>query len=390
MLRVASCIVLLAGFLVGAAFQSGNPKFLERPFPVNSTIACFFLENDPADPPTAEIPDAAAVADSASGMHILMLNCTAYDSAYVHKVKKLITKRLPGAILTDFWSGSPQDLSEMLLDQHIVMVTYPASGNNEKVRAFGKVLNDFVKQGGAVVFSGTDQFGVLQMYGLFDISFGYFCSDLEVHELNPEHPVLAGAPGQFFMRNYTYPLDISDPNFISLADVRGYPVMGYKNIGAGKAVYLGLEYYYDEAVSSQILENTLRWLGPAVKNSVPASTGTVGIDSWPYRTAKRNEEVLYAGSGPAGAKTISFDLKIYPNPFMEKGTVDLNLIKQTPVSVEMTDEKGTVVAVLLPYRQLNAGAYRLDLPSVSPGVYFVKCQAGNQTTVRKVVKIAAQ
>ena len=58
--------------------------------------------------------------------------------------------------------------------------------------------------------------------------------------------------------------------------------------------------------------------------------------------------------------------------------------------VEMTDETGVAISVLLPYRMLNAGLYRLELPNVSPGVYFVKCQIGMQTTVRKVVKTAVQ
>lgn len=387
MLRAASFVTLVAGLMGLAAYWPGGPKFMERPYPVNTTLARDLLHDMRYVPLSGEQGGGMPV-DSASGLHILMLNYSAYDSVYVGKVKQLVNRRLPGVAISDFWSGTTQELTDQLADQQIVVVTYPASGNVNQIRAYGKVLSQFVRQGGAVVFSGTDQFGVLQQYGLLNLSFGYFCSDLEVHEIAPEHPILTGAPSQFLMANYTYPLDIPDPNFVALADVRGYPTLGYKAMGNGKIVYLGLEYYYDEPISSQILENTLRWLTPGLKDA--AHAGNTVADNWTVHPAKRSEEVLYAGTGATNPKGPVFDLKIYPNPYVTKASVDLDLLKQAPVTVEMTDEMGANVAVLLPYRQLAAGAYRFELPNVAAGVYFVKCQVGNQSTVRKVVKISAQ
>ncbi len=386
MLRVASFVALVAGLLNLAAYQAGDPKFLERPFPVNSTIANFFLEGE--RPAPAAVPSAVST-DSAAGLRVLMLNYTAYDSAYVSKVKGLIAQRLPGVITTDFWDGSAQALHEVLHGQQIVVVTYPARGNPRQVRAYGKILDQFVQQGGAVVFSGTDQFGILQQYGLFDLNYGYFCSDLEVHEDALEHPLFNGTPVDFSPTNYVYPLDITDPGFVLLADVRGFPALGYKQLGAGKVVYLGLEYYYDETVTTRILENTLRWLAPVQEKFTPAAPAEENT-AWASRPVRRSEETLYAGSGRTNVQAPAFELKIYPNPYLEKATLDLNLEKSAPVSVEMTDETGVVVAIVLPYRVLNSGFYRFELPNVAPGVYFVKCQAGNQTIVRKVVKVSTQ
>ncbi len=359
---------------------------MERPYLANSTLANYFFAN--TNPVAINFDEAIGTPlDSANGLHVLMLNYTAYDSAYVSKVKHLIGKRLPGILVSDFWSGTPQELTDLLADQQIVVITYPATGSVNQIRSYGKALAQFVRQGGAVVFTGTDQFGILQQYGLFDLTFGYFCSDLEVHEIAADHPMLTGSPGQFLMANYTYPLDIADPNFVALADVRGYPTMGYKPLGTGKVVYLGFEYYYDEPISSMILENTMRWLAPAGKDMAHAAVAS--SDNWSSHPVKRSEEVLYAGTGPTNPKAPIFDLKIYPNPYVSKASVDLDLLKPAPVTVEMTDEMGAVVAVLLPYRQLTNGTYRLELPNVAAGVYFVKCQIGNQSTVRKVVKISA-
>ncbi|MEZ4940312.1 MAG: T9SS type A sorting domain-containing protein [Saprospiraceae bacterium] len=389
MLRVAYFKILVAGLFSLAAYQSGSPKFPKQTFPVNSTIATF------GDQDMRYFSDGliASDADSVAGLHVLMLNYSSYDSAYVGKVRGLITQRLPGVVLTDFWAGSDQTLKELLASQQIVVVPYAATGDPKLIGTYGKVLQQFVRKGGAVVFSGTDQFGVLQHFGLFDLDFGYFCTELEIHANSLEHPILQGTQTDFTLANYIYPLDIPDPSFVSLADIRGYTALGYKPIGTGKVVYLGFEYYYDEFLSSLILENTLRWLSP-VTTSNPAAAPEFrenNTPDWAARSVRRSQETLFAGSGRQTAvKTPDFELKIYPNPYFEKATVDLNLEKPGPVMVEMTDETGVTFTVLLPNRMLNAGSYRLDLPNVSPGVYFVKCRIGMQTTVRKVVKTSVQ
>lgn len=395
MLRVASFAALMVSLFGLAAYRSGGPELLERPLPANSTVANLFVIQGNVGLQWADAADAALADTAAKSVRVLMLNYTAYDSAYIHKMKTLLAKRLPGIALTDFWGGTPQQLSEALAAQDLVVITYPAAGVSRQIRAYGKVLKEYVQEGGAVLFSGTDQFGILQQYGLFDLDFGYFCSGMQVHEDAYDHPVLASTPSDFSLANYVYPLDISDANFITLADIRGYPAIGYKPIGNGKVVYLGMEYYYDEVVSSQILENTVRWLTPLSTGAEVALAGgqqPVENTTWQTRSAHRTEERLFAGSNGAApaTSTPTFDMKVYPNPYLEKATVDVNLEKSAPVTIEMTDETGGRVAVLLPYRVLSPGFYRVEVPNVAPGIYFVKCQAGNQTTVKKVVKVAAQ
>lgn len=393
MFRVASLTVLVSGFLgLSAYHQQGGPKFAERPLPVNSSQDHFFL---PLERPVFFDVDHYTLADPepvSSDLRILMLNYTAYDSVYVAKVRYLINKRLPGCTVSDFWDGSTNELKEALAEHQIVVVTYPANGLKKQIRAYGKVLEQFVRQGGAVVFSGTNQFGILQQFGLIDLDFGYFCSELEVHETTTEHPVLKGTPVQFSMTNYAYPLDISDPQFVTLADIQDCPTMGYKLLGEGKIVYLGLEYYFDETVSTRILENTLRWLAPAAKTATPVSEPVVvasNDQNWSSRAVKRSEEVLYAGSSNK-PKTPSIDLKLYPNPYVDKATLDLELPRMSVVSVELTNESGSIVATPLRRQIVTAGPLRVDIPNVPAGVYFVKCQIDEQNIVRKVVKVGAQ
>jgi hypothetical protein len=364
MFRKFLLFTLFAGVTGLFAFRT-DPFAIDRPYPVNSLITQFFSDVE-RELPFAPQEIMAAEADSISGTRVLMLNAFVYDSAYSFKVQRLIQRRMPSSIFTQFAEGSADDLNTLLQNQEVVIIAYPAGGVPDLVRGYGRALTQFVKQGGTVLLTGTHEFGSLQQLGLFDLDYGYYCKEQSVGKTQLEHPVFQGVDSDFSVEVYQYPLDISDPGFVTLADVRGYPFMGYKQIGTGKVIYLGLEYYFDEPQSSKLLVNALRW---AVKPRV-----------------KRSEVVLYAGSGYQ--KPNVFDLKIYPNPYVSKATLDIEITKPTSLAVEMTDELGRKVAVLLPRRNLSNGLYRLELPNLEPGVYLVQCISSEGTEVRKVVKAA--
>lgn len=390
----ATALAGLASLLwISTAFAVAGPRSEERVRPVVATAAqgTFPWLLDGLTEWEQEMLLCASYRAS-NTPKILLLNYSAYDSAYAGKVYAILARLLPKAELTVFWKGSPQELAAQLGQHHVVVVPYPANDRERLARAYGKVLRQYVLRGGAVVFCGTDKFGILQQYNLFDLDFGYFCHEVNVHEDDKAHPIFRDTPEDFVPINYVYPLDISDQAYVSLASVRGYSTIGYKPLGAGKVLYVGIEYYYDEPVTSQILANSVCWLCPAsaCSFSAPEEMGQLCENetniSTVARPVRRVEEQLYAGTG---ALANAVEIKIYPNPYLEKAFVEFALDKATPAAIEMTSESGTRVAVLLPYRSLNAGQYRVELPNVSPGVYFVKCQLGGQTVTRRVVKARA-
>lgn len=376
MLRVVYFLAMVTGFIGMAAYHAEDPKSDHRPFPANSTLARVF----PADEGFFPAFDEMLEADSTVQVRVLMLNTSAYDNAYPKKTHRFIQTQLPAATITDFWDVNPENLAAALIDQQVAVVTYPANGDSATLISYGKTLEQFIRKGGTVIFTGTDHYNVLKQFGLFDLEYGYYCDKLAIHELVTDHPLFAGTPSEFNLDNFAYPLDVSDPAFVPLADINGYPVMGYKPLGAGKIIYIGFEFYFHEAISSRILANAVHWCTPPALNAATADAGREKP-----RALKRSEEILYAGGSK---KTEQVDLKIYPNPYVYKASLDLNLTKNSTVAVEMTDETGRTLAVILPRKNLNAGAYRFDLPNLEPGVYFVHCNTGDNSTVRKVVKIA--
>ena len=384
MLRTVSFLALFSGMLALSAYRAAEPKSGEQPFPVNTTVARFFLSGERQFATSFEEEQPVEV-DTLLHMRILMMNYSAYDNVYPEKTRQMIQKNFPMASVTEFWEGSASDFSAALATQDAVVAPYPAGGTPENLKSYGKELAKFVRQGGMVIFTGTDQYAIIQDYGLLDVDFGYFCKAPDVHASSPEHPVLTGTSEDFRMRNYAYPLDISDPNFVVLADVKGYPVLGYKQIGKGNVVYLGFEYYFDEKESTHVLLNALRWA--AQDKSVVVEKEIPETETSTPMVIKHSEEILYAGTGRP--KSDIFDLSIYPNPYVSKATLDIELKKSTTLSVEMVDESGRVAAVLLPRKNLGPGFYRFELPNVAPGNYLVQCKTNEATTTRRVVKTSA-
>ena len=382
--RTLSILALIAGFFFLSAHRAAKPEFGDQPFPVNTTVARFFLPGERQFDMPSENQSSFTEPDTSVSARVLMLNYSSYDNVYPEKTRQMIVRSFPSCIVSDFWEGSAADLSASLGSKDVVVVSYPSTGQSDFLKQYGKEMAKFVRQGGMVIFTGTDQYSVLQDFGLLDIDFGYFCKAPDVHESTPDHPILDGMPEDFNTRNYAYPLDISDPHFIVLADVKGYPVLGYKPLGKGNVVYLGFEYYYDEKESTHALLNAIRW---AAQDKLPVVEKETEPGASITMPRQRTEEILYAGTG--GQKSDVFDLHIYPNPYVSKATLDVELKKSTSLSVEVVDESGRLAAVLLPKKNLNAGFYRFELPNLAPGAYLVQCKTNEATTTRRVFKSSA-
>lgn len=349
-------------------------------FLFNSEIAHFFKTGERSAPGLRLDAQLATPADSAATAYkVALFSYSEWDSVYSVQMRQFLSRELPGIVL----GGSDEEtdgFSERSLDgQQAVVVTYPSVGDPTLLKEYGQKLARFAQNGGLVIISGTHKYEVVNALGLLDVEYASFVEEATLHVKSDSHPILAGLSADFTLQNNIYPLEISDAGFVTLVDYQGLPVVGYKNMGAGKIVYLGLEYYFDEAAPSRLLGNVFKW---ALADPTPIATNTAVSAAQQVlgRTTKRTEEILYTGSHPV------IELKIFPNPYFEKASLEFTLDKSTTVSAEMTSETGGVAAVLLPQRTLSAGYYRLEIPDLAPGIYFVKCKIGNQIEVRKVVK----
>ncbi len=319
-------------------------------------------------------------------------------------MRTLIEAYFPEANIAEFQGGDAQSLTKALYDRQVVVVVYPFSGENRNtVEAYGRALAQFAESGGAVLLTGSHDLAVFQQLRLLDVEAAFFCAAPYVHETSAMD-ILEGTPVDFQLSNYVYPVCIRNPDYVSLAGLQNDVVhvynkdmsvelvsntgfdkplstLGYCLLGRGRVFYLGFEYFYDELPSSRILTNIIR---RAMDDSAHAGDNNEDAQSTSTRQGsfRRTEEHLVAGSG----RNNRLDIKLYPNPYVVKATVDLELEAPANISLDMVNESGRTVAILLPNRLLSAGNYRFELPDVEPGIYFVKCNKDGQVDTRKVVK----
>jgi hypothetical protein len=98
---------------------------------------------------------------------------------------------------------------------------------------------------------------------------------------------------------------------------------------------------------------------------------------------------LPVAAEPEAAPPLSLELdRTYPNPASRVAVVGLQLPKASPVRVRVFDALGRVVAVLKD-EELPPGRHEVafDTRALSPGVYFVRAEAGDARATRPITVV---
>jgi hypothetical protein len=109
---------------------------------------------------------------------------------------------------------------------------------------------------------------------------------------------------------------------------------------------------------------------------------------------EENEEVFpvfkQAGNDPSpsdGSERL-ISVSVVPNPFEKRTMVSVDVPRDIPLSISVFDVLGKNIATL--YSGISESehySFYLEGNAISPGVYFIRIQAGNQVETRKVEMI---
>lgn len=108
---------------------------------------------------------------------------------------------------------------------------------------------------------------------------------------------------------------------------------------------------------------------------------------------KTNEEIISGFGGDVTSGTVAVNpanelgVKVFPNPFTNTAAVVFNMDETAPVSIQLTDVTGKMVADVNLGDQ-NAGDHRYDLDAsqlgLAAGMYILKIRAGEQVTAKRI------
>lgn len=136
-------------------------------------------------------------------------------------------------------------------------------------------------------------------------------------------------------------------------------------------------------VPSNIIE--YKWIGNSKKIPVMQVTGNViannytptAITFWGFDPLSYHDNIV-----------LNADINIYPNPSVQKATIQFSLQTNSDVMIEIYSINGRRIAHFH-YSNLQSGLNKEILPMhlLNSGTYFVKCTAKNETLSSKFIKL---
>ncbi|OWY19539.1 hypothetical protein B6N25_13980 [Sphingobacteriales bacterium TSM_CSS] len=168
--------------------------------------------------------------------------------------------------LTETTTSSATELAAQLQGKNVFLV--PEVENAFGVPPFldfAPVLQEFVNNGGMVVFCGTSGAQPIINSGLMSINVTGFDTGTPLNVLDATHPITEGITASFPPSNGTYPNFYSDPDVVTLVEQApgafggGGSVVAYRPIGNGYVVSLTFDYFSSEENAKKLLANTLKW-----------------------------------------------------------------------------------------------------------------------------------
>ncbi len=191
---------------------------------------------------------------------------------------------------------------------------------------FTNVLQNFANSGGTVVFCGSEASDKIFNTGLFNGSFNswqYSGYTLTVNDLSD--PLMDGMPSTFQAVYKTFFYTINNSDAISLVEAQWGSNVIYRNIGLGKAIIIGYNFYISNTGFDRILANAV---STSVKNyiSLDVQSGTVAsangtqdinvtYDSYGLKSGDHTAYIVVNSNDPVTpTDTITSTLTVSGNP----------------------------------------------------------------------------
>ncbi len=200
---------------------------------------------------------------------------------------------------------SSTELGELLQNVNVLLVPAITDFNSMNLfNSFQTVLNDFVNSGGHVIFLGNFNWGdnpVLHS-GFFN-GFNSFNSGMACNVVDTAHPIMEGVSNPYNPIGIT-PMTFFDADLVRLVQQPGFDinpsdVVAFRQIGTGRAIYIGHDFGSEDPEGSLIISNTLKWV--ATQNilqwfAISSTSGTVGYPASETLTVTLDATNLVGGT----------------------------------------------------------------------------------------------
>ncbi|MCS6990735.1 MAG: PKD domain-containing protein [Chitinophagales bacterium] len=198
--------------------------------------------------------------------------------SYNNLVSALATS-YPNHTVTQTLATTSEQLALDLKGKNVFLMPKPTGNPNDFI-AYADALNDFVNMGGtAILIAGSSgKASCLFNTGLLQGSFGTVANNTTLNIINVNHPITQGLGTSISAPKNTYAYDITSSDFVTLIEYNGNDVLGYRQQGLGRVVFVGFDFKNSDPLATQVMGNIMGWVNSfLVPDFVIASPATGGV-----------------------------------------------------------------------------------------------------------------
>jgi PKD repeat protein len=196
------------------------------------------------------------IIDGDNQIQILMLTYGAGQLSQTQQIINILNESDLNFTLTQYQESDPIFI-ESIIESYDVVILPRGNGIFSFYNAIGSILLSFVESGGTVIKAGIDNSFELDNTGFFESSNE---NAISVGELivNTNNKITEDFPSVIPASLYTSYVNVQNDDFISLITFNNRDVVGYRDVGQGRAYYIGFDYTSSNPFASLLLTKIIK------------------------------------------------------------------------------------------------------------------------------------
>lgn len=273
--------------------------------------------------------------------------------------------------VSQYSGNTSAGLQTALANKDVILFPRQSTNTDTHYSTYASTLNTFANNGGSVIFCGSNgSIGTTRPFttGLFTGTYNSTLTNYSSTITLPNDSLVYGIGVTAFNANLNY-MSFTDVSKITPVILTGYTydVVSYKNIGLGKAIFIGSDFYTTNSQFSYILARAIKKAKVTLSSTsyLSPSNGTLTA------SGTQSANVIINTSGkPAGVYTATLSItgnNPAPNPYLVPITYTVNGAATSSISaacinfgsiMQYTSKKDSVVLY-------NLGCSAMSVSSLS-------------------------
>ncbi len=265
-----------------------------------------------------------SVSGSATTNSINVLAITNYvDMAgeYINTINS-ITSYFTGSNITQHLISNVSNLQTALVGKQVILIPEQETYIPGFLQTYSVTINNFISSGGTAIICGTNNYNCHYDLGIFNTSTVLsLTSGNSVIDTNDV--IMRGLPmGSINTPNGTYAPLLTDPTIVNFVKNGSYSVVCKKQIGLGKAIFIGSDYFTMDNNFSKIIANSVKYSNSSLPSWLTISNTTQTV------TPGNSSTVTFTlNSGSLAAGTYTTNITINSNdPLTPTYTVPITMV----------------------------------------------------------------